>query len=321
MTGRVRPIPELSTSAGISNSTRLRDMARAKGVDPLTAYQRFTLEAALRRIFASGDAEDFGLVALKGGALMYFSEGVEPIMGRHTRDVDIEIMPGFAADMDDLGERLKRMLSIVLPVDDGVRFHVDALVATKVKAFDHAVPGGKITCPVQLGGQVHPFTIDVGFHDLESRRDLVVRDYEPLLPKQMETFPVQCQPREYSLADKIQASVRHGQQNTRLRDFYDMTVFFTRTTIDEDLAARALVKTFETYRTPLPGGVEEMQALMPAFVEDNSEGWDAMRRTTHLAVEMPSLQEVIDLLRGRIEPILEKANIIARRAKGPGGGV
>src|SRR5690606_26725422 len=142
-------------------------------------------------------AERFGYMTLKGGSLMYFSEGVEPINGRPTKDIDIELS-GYQGSLEELKSILAEVLSSVPSPDDGVRFHVDALSANQV-AENRAVPGGSISCPVQIGQSVYVFKVDAGFHPIEHREDIIEREYVSLIPKKMPGFPVPCRPLEYAL--------------------------------------------------------------------------------------------------------------------------
>lgn len=306
---KAKPISDFNTGAGRGNAMRLKDMARARNLDVTKLIQRFTIEAGLRRIFASEHADAFGV---KGGAVMFFHEGVDPAVGRTTRDIDIQVR-GFAGTIHDFKSILKEVLATVPVIDDGIRFHVDALEVATEKGEDLPVPGGKLVCPVQIAGEVHQFKVDVGFYPLERREVLEVRECPSMLPKQLLPFPVYCQPKEYSFADKIHAACRQGQGNGRIRDYYDLYLYVTGADFRDDVAAEALKAVFPLYASQkyggqLPSSVAAIPALSAAYAAEHAKQWDDLRIGNTWPIAMSDLDIVLSTIRDRLEPILAAAN-------------
>ena len=295
----------LITGAGTGNFVRLKSLAQSRGRDVQSVVTRFSLEAALRRIFTSEHASKFGVTSLKGGSLMFFSEGVDPVDGRATRDIDLQI-GGFAGTMEELATIMKAVLSEVPAVDDGVRFDTEHLVVTGTR--DGGVPGGSVETTVQIGRAVVRFKVDVGFYPLAAAEELELVDYPSLLPSQLSPIPVYRQPMECSIADKFHAAVRHGAGTGRLRDFYDVYVMMTRCQLDDDRIVAALRKTFPLYGSELPASVDDIAAYSDQFAAENAGRWGALRERSGWAVDVPDLATVVSTIRNRIGPLLERPN-------------
>lgn len=306
---KTKAIAEFNTSAGRGNIMRLKDMARSRNLDVTKMTQRFTLEGALRRICESEHAGDFGV---KGGAVMFFHEGVDPARGRMTRDIDIQVR-GFTGTIHDFKDIIREVLAAVPAIDDGIRFHADALEVATEKGDELPVPGGKLVCPVQIAGEVHQFKVDVGFYPVERKEVLELRECPSLLPKQLSPFPVWCQPAEYSFADKVHAACRQGKGNDRIRDLYDLYLFATKPGFRDELAAEALQAVLPLYASQryggeMPASVADIPALSAEYAAAHREQWNGLRTGNTWPLEMPDLDTVLSTIRSRLEPILAAAN-------------
>lgn len=234
-----RTNPELVTTVGIGNFARLKTLSKTVGKDVKTLSNRFGLEAAIRRIFASAYADRFGVPALKGGSLMFFSEGVNPAYGRGTGDIDIQIA-GFDGEIDELRDIMREVLAAVPSIDDGVRFNTSELTVRSQR--EGGLRGGSIETVGQVGGDVVKLKIDVGFYDLEHAADMVAVEYPSLLPGQLSPVRIWRQPIEWAVTDKVHAAFKHAGTNTRMRDYYDLYVICTRCDLDDGLLQRGFGK-------------------------------------------------------------------------------
>ncbi|SDG83726.1 nucleotidyl transferase AbiEii/AbiGii toxin family protein [Pelagibacterium luteolum] len=291
----------LVTPAGLSSFAKLKAAAAKAGRPADQITHRFALEGAIRRIFESEHADRFGMTSsLKGGAIMFFSEGVEPMMGRHTTDVDIQIS-GFDGTLDDFADIMREVLASVPATDDGVRFDLDTLKVLGTR--ETGIPGGAIVCQAQIGTAIFKFKCDVGFYDESLKESLVAVDLPSLLPG-MPPIRILRQPVEYSIADKVHAAVRHAGTNTRLRDFYDLYVYVTRCPINQDRLRHAFEHTFALFGDELPDGVEDIITYGPDFVAANADQWRSVRDSSRWAVQVPDLAEVVEVIKQGIAPVL-----------------
>lgn len=301
----------LVTPAGLSSFAKLKAAAAKAGRGPEQITHRFALEGAIRRIFESEHADRFGMTSsLKGGALMFFSEGVDPVMGRHTTDVDIQVS-GFDGSFDDFADIMREVLASIPATDDGVRFDLDTLKIVGTR--DGGIPGGAIVCQAQIGTAIFKFKCDVGFYDESMKETLVEVDLPSLLPG-MPPIKILRQPVEYSIADKVHAAFRHAGTNTRLRDFYDLYVYLTRCPLNPDRLRKAFEHTFELFGHELPDGVDEIVTNGSEFVAANADQWRVVRDGSRWAVPVPDLAEVVDTIKQGIAPVLCSGSFHPRAA-------
>lgn len=298
---------DLVAPKGIGALDKLKNIARAANKPMEQVAQRYALEGAIRRIFSSEHAEKFGMtLSLKGGALMFFSEGVDPVNGRATADIDIQI-GGYTGDMKELAAIMKEVLATVPAQDDGVRFDIDQIDVASVR--DGGVPGGAVTTVVQIGTMVLKFKADVGFYAPEIAETLVEVDYPSLLPG-MPSMKIRRQPIEYSISDKIHAAFKHGGKNSRLRDFYDMYVMLTKCTIDDDHLRAAFEHSWPMYGATVPGSVGVIEGISDDWATEHEAAWKALRMESAWAVQPPSLREVCALIRARLKPVLNAGPLL-----------
>jgi Domain of unknown function (DUF1814). len=295
-----RSKPHLITKRGISVSQRLRNLAAKEGRLHQQVLQRFGLEAAIRRIFASDQADRFGLqTSLKGGALMFFAEGVSQLDGRTTTDIDLQLS-GWTGTMEDLAAALRDALAVVPLEDDGVRFDLDDIKVLKTR--DGGVPGGSVMLRAQAGSTELKFKCDVGFYDPILRDTLIAVDYPSLLPD-LPAIRIMRQPIEYSISDKCHAAWKHAGENTRLRDYYDLYVYLTKCTVDDDRLREAFARSWPMYGADVPASIDGIAGYSAAFVAANAVTWRGLKDSSGWAVPVPELDEVVALIRSRLEPI------------------
>lgn len=237
--------------AALGASTRVRNMAKSRGVTVNRATNR-NLAGRVRRAFDSDHADDFGFISLKRGSRMYVHEGVDPRADRGTRGLDLRVA-GFTGTVNDLKAVLQKVLARVPPHDDGLHSFIVQQTIDAVHDEDEAVSGCNVTVPVQLGEGVYTLKIDVGMYAPEQNEGLEIRVFESLTPKHLPGVTLYAQRRQYALADKVQAMVRKGIGNSRLRDYYDAFVLLTLYDIDVDVAAQAFAKVFPHYQSPQYG--------------------------------------------------------------------
>src|SRR5690606_39174336 len=156
--------------------------------------------------------------------------------------------------------------------------------------------------PVQLGDGVYTLKIDVGMYAPEQKEGLEVRVFESLTPRHLRGVTLYAQRREYALADKVQAMVRKGIGNSRLRDYYDAFVLLTLHDIDVEIIARAFAKAFPLYQSTqygfeVPTSAADIPALSPTYAAVNEADWQKTRVKHAFAVPTPDLATVCAIIR------------------------
>jgi hypothetical protein len=242
-----------ATDIAASVRARLLRLAHERGEDFQLVLTRYANERFLFRLASSTHAQRF---VLKGAALFTVWTGKPH---RATRDLDLL---GFGDPGEDhMREVFVEVLGFDAP-DDGVRFDVATLVVGPIRE-DQEYGGVRAEFLARVKNAQVRMQVDVGFGDAITPEPTVV-EFPPLLD-----FPaprMRAYSRETVVAEKLEAMVKLGMANTRLKDFYDVAVLARDFAFDGDQLARAIRATFERRKTPLP--MATPVALTAAFAED-----------------------------------------------------
>lgn len=281
-------------NVGTSVRARLLRFARERGEDFQLVLTRYANERLLFRLASSKHAQRF---VLKGAALFTVWTGHPH---RTTRDLDLLAF----GDPGEAGVRaaFADLLSLDLP-DDGVTFDVDSLTVGPIRA-DQEYGGVRIELVARVANAKLPLQVDVGFGDAITPAATLI-EVPPLLD-----FPaprLRAYPRETVVAEKLEAMVKLGLANSRMKDFYDLAVLARDFEFDGALLTRAIRATFERRGTTLPATLPI--ALTPAFADDPAKKtqWSGFIRKAG-AREQRSLAEVVSSVATFLEVPLKAAS-------------
>ncbi len=236
------------TNTAASIRARLLNVAKAQGVDFNQVLIRFALERLLYRLSQSAHSEQF----LLKGALLFTLWYDMP--HRATRDADFL---GFGAcDLNSLAQTFRDIASVA--VDDGIEFDPDSVFIEEIRK-EAGFAGARVLVSGELAKARVKAQIDVGFGDavtpgpLDAIYPVLLAD---LPAPQLRVYPVYT-----VIAEKLHAIVLLGMTNSRMKDYYDLSVLLERETLDADLLAEAMRATFERRGTAFP-------FLMPIGLSD-----------------------------------------------------
>jgi hypothetical protein len=99
----------------------------------------------------------------------------------------------------------------------------------------------------------------------------------------------------------IAASVRHGELNSRMKDFYDLWQLSKQHDFDGETLAEAVRLTFERRERARS---RSLAAFSSAFIETQQVQWDAFRRRGRLGQAPESFREVVTELEEFLVPLL-----------------
>jgi hypothetical protein len=240
---------------------------------------RYGIERLLYRLSRSPHAEKF---LLKGAMLFaIWSDATH----RPTRDVDLL---GFGrSDHDELKAIFTELCS--LPTEpDGLAFLPESVTVTPIRE-EAAYAGIRVTLAARLGNARIPVQADIGFGDVVTPAPEAVA-FPALLD-----FPaphLRAYPIYTVVAEKLEATVRLGGTNTRMKDFFDLQFLSRKFSFDGEVLKQAIARTFARREMPLPATVPF--ALTPEFAALKTAMWAAfIRRNTLAPVEMPAVVEAI----------------------------
>jgi len=147
--------------------------------------------------------------------------------------------------------------------------------------------------------------VDVGFGDATVPPPVEV-EFPTLLgsPKPK----LRAYPPETVIAEKLEAMVRLGLGNSRMKDFFDIWHLSRTFSFEETVLAAAIRATFAARNTPLPTG--PITALSADFAADRNKQtqWVAFVRQAAVAEQTPDLPAVVTRLREFLEPLMYPLN-------------
>lgn len=279
--------------SNVAHSVRQRLLNRAKetGQPNDLMLVRYALERFLYRLSVSPHAERFVLK----GALLFTVWGHDE--HRPTRDADLL---GFgASDLKHLVGVFREVCAVTF--EDGISYDPASVNAQEI-AEDKVYVGARVTFQAELAKARIPMQIDVGFGDAITPEPEAV-EYPVLLdapPPKLRAYPVYT-----VIAEKFHAMVVLGEDNSRMKDFYDLWAISRRFDLDAALVAKAIAATFERRKTALPDG--SPVALRPRFAESAAKQrqWGAFVRRNRLPADRVTLVQTQEAIADLVLPALE----------------
>lgn len=240
---------------------------------------RYGVERLLYRLSQSTHADKF---LLKGAMLFLVWTDA---MHRPTRDVDLL---GFgAADVDELKALFVELCGLSVE-PDGLRFLSESVEAAPIRE-QASYPGVRVTLEARLENAKIAVQVDIGFGDAVTP-SAAETSFPPLLDfpaPRLRAYPVYT-----VVAEKLEATVRLGEANTRLKDFFDLWFLSLKFDFEGGLLAQAILRTFARRQTKVP----EMEpvALTNSFAVAKATTWNLfLRRNALPPVELSAVQEQI----------------------------
>ncbi len=284
----MKPEPQRNLPASVRQ--RLLNLSKERKEPFDLVLVRYGSERLLYRLSRSPHAEKF---LLKGAMLFaIWSDGTH----RPTRDVDLL---GFGpSDADELKTIFTELCRLETE-PDGLTFLPESVAAAPIRE-EAAYPGMRVTLEARLENARIPVQVDIGFGDVVTPEPDEV-EFPALLD-----FPaphLRAYPIYTVVAEKLEAGVRLGEANTRMKDSFDLWFLSRQFSFEGELLKDAITRTFARREMPLP--VIVPVALTPKFATLKATPWNVFLRRNALApVEMAA---TLDAIRTFAWPVMEAA--------------
>lgn len=272
--------------------TRLLGIAKTQESDFNQVLVRFALERILYRLSQSEHARRF----LLKGALLFTLWYDMP--HRATRDADLL---GFgASDLESVAQVFREIAAI--SVNDGIVFDPASVAAEEIRK-EAGYGGVRVTIAGELAKARCKTQIDVGFGDAVTPGP--VDSVYPVLLNDLPAPRLRVYPTYTVVAEKLHAIALLGMTNSRVKDYFDLSVLLERETLDADLLAQAIKATFERRGMAVP--TELPVGLTDEFAHDMSRQalWQSFVKKNELASE--PLAAIVVRLRTALESALNRA--------------
>ncbi len=205
---------------------RLTNISKEKKIDLQFLLNRLAAEQFLYRLSRSSYVEKF---IFKGGSLLtYLIDS-----NRKTRDLDFSIR--------EIGNQVEGMIKIIqsvldIPVDDGIEWK--KIDGSALNHPEMEQPGVRLACHFLFGKMRGIVRMDMALGDVVEAVKLPLERMqykkEPIFGG---SFSLLVYPPETIFAEKLQISLKKGGQNTRMKDYYDLSLL-----IEHDLNPKKLKK-------------------------------------------------------------------------------
>ncbi|MBU0716674.1 MAG: nucleotidyl transferase AbiEii/AbiGii toxin family protein [Planctomycetes bacterium] len=285
------------TNTAASVRHRLLNLSQARGADYNALLTQYAIERFLYRLSKSKLADRFVLK----GAMLFRVWAAD--LHRPTKDLDLL---GFGdSSPEAVADAVRQIISTAV-ADDGLRFDPASVTAREIRE-EQEYGGIRTKFVAMLGNARIPMQVDVGFGD-------------SIIPKpKVEAFPtlldqdvpkVRMYPVETVIAEKLEAIVKLGMANSRMRDFYDLLVILRRYDPDSYVLAEAIAATFRRRRTRVPEGAPT--GLSDEFARDPlaQRRWPELLQRLQIKDAPEDLGGVVKVIWKRVELAMIKANAL-----------
>ena len=183
---------------------------------------------------------------------------------------------------------------------DGIAFDVTSIEAGRI-AEDADYEGIRVRFRGSLGTAQIVMQLDIGFGDV------VVPSPEPTNYPTILDLPapqLRGYSRESTIAEKLEAMVKLGILNSRMKDFFDIWLMLRQFDFEGPTLAEAISKTFSTRGTNIQS---EPIALTKTFAEDTAKAaqWRGFIRKNRLTDVPQNFPEVITAIAAFLGPIVK----------------
>ncbi len=270
---------------------RLKNKSRETGRTLQELFTLYGLERTIYRLSVSPYKANF---VLKGGIFLYaLYQGDYP---RSTTDIDLLAQRISNAEAD-----MKAVFTDILSqkVDDPLRYDLDTLNVTPITEFKE-YHGANVSVTAYLDRTRIPVSIDIGFNDLiypgKTEMEFPITLEDNSIPRIFAYSLYSC------VAEKFEAIVSLGYDNSRFKDFYDLCVLTTRNDFDGKTLSEAVRETFDHRKT----GLSDIAAFETGFAAEplRQSRWNSFIKNKRAIINI-SLEEAIRIIKIFMQPIID----------------
>ncbi len=227
-----------TNNIGKSIRTKLLNIAQGNGVNYQVLLIRYIQERLLYRLSQSTQRNHF---VLKGGALLY---AIQDLKARPTLDLDF-LGQNIRNNKDVLLQAFREIALIPCP-EDAVTFDPESLSAYEI-TVNRKYQGICIQITAHLDSIRQLISMDIGFGDIitPGAQNL---DY-PLALGNLPQASILAYSIETLLAEKFEAMISLGEDNSRMKDFFDVYTILHSFFINDSILKEAIYQTFQNRHT------------------------------------------------------------------------
>ena len=301
--------PEKNRNTSHSIFRRLLNYARSNKEDFNLLLFRYGIERLLYRLSISSHADSF---ILKGASLFLVWKGQNY---RVTKDADLLGMG--PSDAERIKYIFIDLCKLKAEESDGIEYKTETIITLPIRE-EQSYDGIRVTLMGILHQARIPLQVDIGFGDAVTPKPEKIQ-FPTLLnnpPPQLLAYP-----RYTMVAEKLEATVRLGMANSRMKDFYDLWLMSRLFEFDGTILCDAVRNTFQRRATKLPKGLP--MAFMDEFKKDSQKQiqWRAFLQKSKPMDEPGELEKILGDVSEFLVPVINavKENRSFRMFRPPNG--
>ena len=280
---------EVKRNVGMSIKTRLLQFSKESQMDYMKILVRYLHERLLYRVSISPYREK---LLLKGSSLLYAYERWD---ARPTLDIDL-----LGHRISNSEENIRSIMTEICQLEcpeDGVTFDAQTIHLEPI-AVEKKYPGVCVTVDAHLDTIKQAVSIDIGFGDIITPEPMPL-DY-PAILKDVPEANLMAYSLETLIAEKFHAMVDRDEQNSRMKDFYDVYQLFCKQAINTELLEEAIVNTFRNRGTYYH---ENLHLFDKEFATnpDRNKRWKAFLRKMRIS-DIIEFEDVMQVIKENLQP-------------------
>lgn len=228
------------TDYGKSMQKKVLNLSRDRGISNEKMLIKYILDRLLYRISISEYLDNF---ILKGSSLAYvFLQEYS----RVTRDIDL-LAQNISNDCETIKKVFKKICSLTCEVD-GLLFDLDSITVKPIQS-NKKYAGNRVSLVALLGKSKTVIKFDMGYDEVITPGAMLLN--YPSLFLNLPATKLYTYNLETVLAEKIETMISREEDNTRMKDYYDIWNIMTHCDYNESLLKRAIKNTCE-HRNTVP---------------------------------------------------------------------
>jgi len=274
-------------NVGASVRQRLKNRAAVDRRPFAELLQYYAMERFLYRLTQSPHAECY---ILKGALMLRAWQSPDT---RPTMDIDMLGMTN--NEVDSICGQVVDVLAVEFV--DGLVFDPSTIRGEVIKE-DADYEGVRVRFTGTLDGARVSMQIDVGFGDVVHPGPTLTE-----LPTLLDLPAPRmlCYSRESAIAEKLEAMIKLGELNSRMKDFYDIWLLSRQFEFVGADLAEAIRLTLDKRGTVLP---DTVSAFSEVFIDQKASQWTAFRKRLGQEHLPTDFAEVITGIRAFLQPVL-----------------
>lgn len=178
---------------------------------------------------------------LKGGALLY---ALEQFRARPTLDIDF-LGDKISRDKEFVKMAFEEICAVSCP-EDGMTFDTESISAEEI-TVNKEYHGIRLHVTARLDTIRQVISMDIGFGDVITPKPEEL-DY-PVLLKETPAVNIMAYSLETVVAEKFQAMIDLAEENSRMKDFFDVYRILESNKVNEEMLQQAITATFSNRET------------------------------------------------------------------------